>query len=86
MAIEDIEIVEQELLAFVRSNAGPLVEVNKNTPLFGPEGVMDSLSLLSLTLFMEKLLARELDPMEFSDPMVVSSVDNIVAKFWQDRR
>lgn len=78
----DFAQIEKELLTFVRSNAGPNVVLTRDTPLFGNQGVLDSLSLLSLILLLEQLLGRELQPVEFSDPSRLASIGNLVEAFW----
>lgn len=71
---------ESRLLTWVQANAqGP---ADTRSPLVGPCAVLDSLALVSLTLLIEELLGRPIDPADYADLDRFVSVENIVRYYF----
>lgn len=74
-----LDALRDELLAWVRANsqAGPAVEVNVDTPLYGEGAVLDSVALVSLVLLVEERLECAVEPealLEGAAPVTIRSV------------
>lgn len=71
---------QSRLMAWVEATAN--VPADTRTPLIGPHAVLDSLALISLTLIIEELLGRPIDPEDFADLERFASVENIVRHYF----
>ncbi|HWS39063.1 MAG TPA: acyl carrier protein [Actinoplanes sp.] len=79
--------IRDQLLDWVQSNAQfDAARVTEDSPLTGPDSVVDSLALVSLTLIIEELLGRPIDPDDFADMSRFSSVRSIVGAYFTDAR
>jgi acyl carrier protein len=72
--------VESRLLAWVEANAQVPADVRSR--LVGSDAVLDSLALVSLTLLIEELLGRPIDPDDYADLEHFASVENIVGYYF----
>lgn len=77
------EQIASQLLDWVRANADvDPCEIDRRTPLVGPDSVLDSLALVSLTVLIERLRGRPIDPIGFADIHSFASVENIMASYF----
>ncbi|MFD7729442.1 hypothetical protein ACFV6F_03515 [Kitasatospora phosalacinea] len=68
------------LLAWVEANAN--APADSTSPLVGTHAVLDSLALISLTLLIEELRGRAIDPEDYADLDRFSTVDNILRHYF----
>ncbi|MFB7946918.1 hypothetical protein ACFC6L_18620 [Kitasatospora phosalacinea] len=68
------------LLAWVEANAN--APADSTSPLVGTHAVLDSLALISLTLLIEELRGRAIDPEDYADLDRFSTVDSILRHYF----